>query len=165
VLVAAAAADHFGSSLAAGFKGLLPFLFLPLALFLLWLPLDSINEQLRIRIAAVYIERQLRPQILTEAGPASHDFLTWEPFQADIMLTLRASRIFIAGMLGLRAFVSYAPAIAALLYFLLSGTGWNVSGWDLILRIALLALWTVVALVPLVGAIYLATSKKLKLGP
>jgi len=165
VLLAIAAADKFGSQLSSVFQGYLPVLTLGLAVFLLWLPLDAINEQLRIRIAAVYIYRQLRPAILSAlyADEATPDLLAWEKFQSGKTFRLGVASPFVSIMLVFRAAVGYAPSVVVFLYYLRGSDPFQTPGlvW---LEICLLLIWGIAAVVPLVLTLLLATQKRYRTG-
>lgn len=161
VVLALAAADRFGELLSIGFQNYLPTLVLLLALFLLWLPLDAINEQLRIRLLALYIERELRPQIIAECGgkSLSSSPLRWEKFQSTFVFPRGVSSLILSPMLTARAVIGYVPSLLALLYYSLGIEPLASADLEWI-EITLLVLWPLVGAAPIVLAVQLSRSKK-----
>lgn len=160
IVVAAVAANRFG--LLASIREVVPTIFIGVAILALWLPLNEMNEQFRIRIAAVYVERRLVPQILAlleqDIGRAA--LLSWEPFQYRLLAQARISQWFGGLLLLFRGLISYAPAIAAFVVAMITGAyAVPAQPWNVLLTL----LAAVIALVPLVCAVYIGASKKLSL--
>lgn len=166
VLLAVAAADRFGGLLSTGLQAYLPSLALGLAIFLLWLPLDAINEQFRIRLVAVYVYRDLRPQILEAINQdvASSEVLQWEKMQSTATVRLGLASPFVSAMLVFRSVVGYAPSIVVVLYYVF-GSGPMRTGELIWIEILLLVIWVVVAIVPLSVATLLINHEQFRTGP
>lgn len=165
VFLAIAAANRFGDILSRDLQSYLPSLTIGLAIFLLWLPLDAINEQFRIRLIAVYVYRDLRPQILRaiDQDPVSSEVLQWEKMQSAATLRLGLASPFVSAMLIFRSVVGYSPSIVVVLYYFLGSSPMRSAGliW---MEIILVVIWVAVAMVPLAVAVLLATHERFRTG-
>lgn len=163
--VAVTAADKFGDLLSRDLRAYLPALLLALAVFLLWLPLDAINEQLRIRLSAVYIHTHIRPQIIEAVGEdeATLRLLTWETFQSSRTFRLGLASPFVSAMFVIRAGLGYAPSVVVLLYYFLGVSPFATDGLAT-LETTLLVGWGVIASIPLAISMLLATQKRYRTG-
>lgn len=153
-----------GGALTKAFQSFLPSAVLALAIVALWPPLNELNEQLRLRTLALYIERQLRPQILASVGGPADDgsLLTWESFQTASLFRFKSAGWFNGPLLFFRGFlVPYAPAIAAIGYY--SATGPLQPRAPIPLEVGLIVLWLLVASIPLIGLLYLALAPDARL--
>lgn len=165
VLLAIAAANRFGDFLSRDLQSYLPGLTIGLAIFFLWLPLDAINEQFRIRLIAIYVYRDLRPQILRaiDQDPVSSDVLQWEKMQSAATLRLGIASPFVSAMLIFRSVVGYSPSVVTVLYYFLGSSPMR-SDRLMWIEILLLVIWVAVAMVPLAVAMLLATHERFRTG-